>query len=72
MTMRDTPATVLMSYVDWWWQGARYRSPHSPEALASAAERREAHRRLTEAQKRRPTFEQRVRAHFDNKRKSDG
>ncbi|QND94380.1 hypothetical protein SY91_01779 [Burkholderia cenocepacia] len=70
--MRSLPMTVLSSYVDWWWNGAQYRSPYSPEAIAEAKKRREDHQRAIEAQKRRPSYEQRLRAHFDSKRRSDG
>lgn len=42
------------------WNQNRYRSPHDPELIAYRKELEEEQKRLGEARRKRPSFEQRV------------
>jgi hypothetical protein len=61
--------TVHMNHVQDWWERAEFRSPHSPEAVASREANDAERRRHMAAHGKPKTYEQRVRERFASNRK---
>lgn len=68
--MREPPATMLCTLVDYWWSNAQWRSPHAPEAVNARAERQAASEASAKkvAKRKSRSYEQKLRERLQKKR----